>query len=277
MLTQRPIASAPIGTSGNSAFHVDLVSGTFTLSMHGAAKLITNVKDTGVFTLDGRAITFTIALNVDANSGSFALTGQDVELRRGKVMIADSGSFTYTGQAIENQIAMNVDLASGTFTITDQDAAVTAQLNMDADSGTFTYTGQTISRLITEVVDAGSFTLTGQDVGTRIALNETLEAGSFSITGRDITFTVAINMIAESGTFVLTGQDIPKSISEVLESGTFTYTGQDISFKQGVFSGSFELTVGLSSVTVYGELIPSQNPNYTEITNSDDPNWQLVA
>jgi hypothetical protein len=108
-------------------------------------------------------------------------------------------------------------------------------------------------------------------------MNLAADAGSFALTGQDATFVFAVTMSVESGTFVLTGQDIPKSISERLESGTFTYTGQDISFKQGVFSGSFELVVGLSSVTVYGELIPSQNPNYTDITNSDDPNWQLVA
>ena len=109
MLTQRPIASAPIGTSGTSDFHVDLVSGTFTLSMHGAAKLITNVKDTGVFTVGGQTITFTKAMNVDLASGSFTLDGKVVALQGGKSMDAASGSFTYTGQAIGTAIAVSVD------------------------------------------------------------------------------------------------------------------------------------------------------------------------
>jgi len=72
-------------------------------------------------------------------------------------------------------------------------------------------------------------------------------------------------MVAESGTFTLTGQDIAKSISERLDSGTFTYSGQDISFKQGVFSGSFELTVELTGVQVWGQIIPNQDPNWQQL------------
>jgi hypothetical protein len=165
MLTQRPIASAPEGTSGNSAFHVDLTSGTFTLSTQGISKLITNVKDTGVFTVGGQTITFTIAVNVDADSGSFSATGQDVTLRTGKLIAAESGTYTYTGQTIGTAIALSIPLNSGTFQITDQTAAVTAQLNMSLDSGTFTYTGQTIKRQRTEVTESGSFTYSGQDIG----------------------------------------------------------------------------------------------------------------
>ena len=77
----------------------------------------------------------TKAMNVDADSASFSLTGQDVTLRTGKVLELSNGSFTYTGQTVGTQIALSADLASGTFSITDQDASVTAQLNVSLDSG----------------------------------------------------------------------------------------------------------------------------------------------
>ena len=47
MLTQRPIASAPIGTSGTSDFHIDLASGTFSLSLQGAGLLRTDIISEG--------------------------------------------------------------------------------------------------------------------------------------------------------------------------------------------------------------------------------------
>ncbi len=109
-------------------------------------------------------------------------------------------------------------------------------------------------------------------------MNLTADAGSFELTGQDVTLKLVFRIIAESGTFTLTGQPIPKSISERLDSGTFTYSGQDISFKQGVFSGSFELIVGLTGVQVWGQLIPDQNPSWSAISPNQNPNWQqLVA
>ena len=168
MLSNTPIAGAAIASIGTTQHVFNVVSGTFTLSMHGAAKLITNVKETGVFTYTGQPVTITKAMNVDLASGSFATTFNDATLIEGKRFSVDSGSFTYTGQDVSIQFAVSVDIDSGTFTITDRDASVTAQLNMDADSGTFTYTGRPITKLITEVVDAGSMIVTGKRTRIRI-------------------------------------------------------------------------------------------------------------
>ena len=70
--------------------------------------------------------------------------------------------------------------------------------------------------------------------------------------------------------------------------GSFALTGRDVGFGIGLLARGFELELGLGGAVVYGQIIPDQDPDfsdvtpdqsstYTEITNSDGDNWQLVT
>lgn len=205
MLGLSAIASAPLGEHADIRRFLVADSGTFTLSMQGAAKLISDVYPSGAFVLDGRAVTFKVtrAYDISIDAGSFTLSGTDAEtetrtdagnilldrnygipleagtftltystdldFKKGFGIIANSGSFASTGNDVTFTKDMNIYPDSGTFTLSGQDAAVTAQLNMDVDAGTFTLSGQdftfTVQRYF--AANSGTFTLMFQDFKVR--------------------------------------------------------------------------------------------------------------
>ena len=118
MLGLSPLSAAPLASTGFSgeqynfavnagtftttgqaanfqiAVSIDPQAGLFTLSLQGAAKLITESVPNGQFAVTGQPISF--GFGMGAVNGSFTLTGQDITED-----ISDSvaaGSFTLTGQ-----------------------------------------------------------------------------------------------------------------------------------------------------------------------------------
>ena len=118
MLGFSPLSAAPLASTGFSgeqynfsvnagtftttgqaanfqiAVSIDPQTGLFTLSLQGAAKLITESVPDGQFAVTGQPISF--GFGMGAVNGSFTLTGQDITED-----ISDSvaaGSFTLTGQ-----------------------------------------------------------------------------------------------------------------------------------------------------------------------------------
>ena len=160
MLGFSPLSAAPLASTGVSgeqynfsvnagtftttgqaanfqiAVSIDLQAGLFTLSLQGAAKLITESVPDGQFAVTGQPISF--GFRMGAANGSFTLTGQDVSIRIGDQV--ETEEFFVTGQPISFGFGMG------------------------AVNGSFTLTGQDITEDISDSVAAGSFTLTGQDL-----------------------------------------------------------------------------------------------------------------
>ena len=106
-----------------------------------------------------------------ADSGSFALTGQDTALNFNRTLAADSGSFALTGQAaalLQNRV---LAADSGPFALAGQDATLTytptstATYTLAAASGSFAVSGQDVVLAYNRVLSAanGSYLLTGQN------------------------------------------------------------------------------------------------------------------
>ena len=188
-----PIGNGPIGSSGGASYVMEVTNGTFTLSMRGAGKLITDVYPSGQFVVSGGPVGFREDYAYPILSGSFATTGHSADGSLGKGIVLEPigafvstghavtmqknlspdaalGVFTYTGQPQNYRIAVSVVLETQAFNVTFNDAAVTAQFPFPVNTQAFATTGQAVAitaqrKLNTS--DVPQFLLTGQDVKFR--------------------------------------------------------------------------------------------------------------
>lgn len=115
---------------------------------------------------------FSIVAYMVAQQGSYAITGQDVELLYNRVLEAQQGTYTLTGQ--------DVDLVYVIATLT-------------AQSGSYSLDGQDVELLYHRLLEAqqGSYTLTGFDVDlVRGLLRAKLAKISVSRSGTSATVTL---------------------------------------------------------------------------------------
>ena len=140
-----PIGGAPSGASANVNYSLAVTNGTFTLSLQGAGKLITDIYPTGTFVLDGQAASVTAQRPANFDTGAFAYTGQNVLFDQNFGLIIDTiynnSQFTYTGQDVIFEKGFGMVLASQAFTFTGQSINFTKQMNVDLSNATFTLTG----------------------------------------------------------------------------------------------------------------------------------------
>lgn len=191
-----PIGSGPIGSSGGANYALNATSGTFTLSMSGAAKLITDIYPSGTFVLSGQQLLNPVDLNIIADSGTFTLTGNPTTGSLGKGIFLDPVSFATTGHAVGFQKNLSPDAAVGVFTLTGQ--------------------AQTYDIQVSYIIDPTSFTLTGQDAGVNAQFQMVAANGSFTMT------VFAADTTAQR-----------KMQAEVAEA--YNYTGYEVKFR-GFFS-----------------------------------------
>ncbi len=129
---------------------------------------------------------------LDADAGTYLITGSDISLLHNRVLTAESGSYNIIGADIEMSIS--------------------SELAILAEAGHYEITGSDIDLIVNRVLNA--------------------ESGSYNITGGDIDLTVVADKIinAESGNYNITGSDIELKIDRVLnaESGSYSIIGSDV-------------------------------------------------
>jgi len=190
MLGFSPLATTALGSpTANEAHNMPVTSGTFTLSMQGAAKLITDVYPSGTFATNGQAVTFRANRPADFDTGVFTLTGQNITFDQNYGLIIDSvynsATFAYTGQNIVFDTGFGIAANNATFTFTGRDVDFTKQMNISADVGTFTYTGQDALKGVAEAFATGSFTYTGQAATLFVGRFLRPETGEYSYSFQD--------------------------------------------------------------------------------------------
>ncbi len=190
MLGFSPIAKTALGApTANEAYALNATSGTFTLSMQGAAKLITDIYPSGTFATSGQAVTFRANRPADFSTGAFTLTGQNITFDQNYGLIIDSvynsATFAYTGQSVVLDTGFGLAANNGSFTITGRDVDFTKQMNISADVGTFTYTGQDALKGVAEAFAVGTFTYTGQAATLFVGRFLRPETGEYSYSFQD--------------------------------------------------------------------------------------------
>jgi len=185
-----PIGNGPLGSSGGANYSLSVTHGTFTLSMQGAGKLITDIYPSGQFTLSGQPLINPVAYNYAIQSGSFGLTGNNVTIGLGKgVFLEPIGTFTTTGQAVSFQKNLSPDAQVGTFTLTGQDQSYEIHISIIPPAATFTLTGQDVIFNFPIEAEVGTFALTGIAATLRHGrILSVTDAAQYTYQGKDVKF-----------------------------------------------------------------------------------------
>lgn len=159
----------------------------------------------GIFTLSGQAADLVFSGVFEPDVGSFNLSGQDVNMRRGKRLVADVGSYGYNIASTLQRL----EAFAGAFTLT-------------GSAATLTY-NSTSTKLI---ADGRVIALTGYPATLRLSRPLPAAVGVFTLTGGDATFAIGNRAItAEPGLYVLDGR--PTSNALRAEGALYTFVGQD--------------------------------------------------
>jgi len=147
---------------------------------------------------------------IEADGGSFTLTGQAAGLLHGRVLAAAAGAFTLTGYDVTFPRTYVMAAAAGSFTLTGQAVALLWGHRLGADAGAFVLDGQDAGLLHGYVIAAaaGEFAFTGQDVAFSRGYVLAAGAGDFALTGQAVNLLWAHRLNAEAGAFVLTGMPL---------------------------------------------------------------------
>lgn len=170
--------------------------------------------NSGSFALTGSNVELTVSRQIDATSGSFAFSGTNVSLEFGRVIDATSGSFALTGTNAELSVGRQIDATSGSFAITGTDVDLTytpaGAYSLDLNSGSYALTGSTVSLEVGRQLDAtsGTFSITGTDVDLARGYAFDLSSGSYSFTGTNVDLTVTRLLDATSGAFYISGTSV---------------------------------------------------------------------
>ena len=185
-----PIGNGPLGSSGGANYVLSVTHGTFTLSMQGAGKLITDIYPSGQFTLSGQALLNPVSLNIGADSGTFTYTGSAVTVSLGKgIFLEPIGTFATTGNAVSFQANLSPDAAPGVFTLTGQTQSYIVHVSIIPPAATFTLTGNEVIFGFDIDAETGTFTLTGQDAVLRHGRKITIpQAQAYSYQGYEVDF-----------------------------------------------------------------------------------------
>ena len=192
MVAFSPIARGPLAASGGANYALSVTSGTFTLSMQGAGKLITDIYPSGTFAISGSELGLLVGENIFAESGQFTYSFSEFSIALGKGVEALNGSFTFSGKDVGFSVQRLLDADSGSFTLAGQDIPAILDISYIVDATAFSVTMSDIDRIGANydiVADAGSFTATFQDnrVG-RVISTDTLENMAYTLKGHDAVF-----------------------------------------------------------------------------------------
>lgn len=230
MASFTPIAQVTPGAStGNESFVLSTTSGTYALSMHGAAKLITDIYPSGSFLLNGREVGLNTGNTITAESGAYIFTGTtaDTETRtdaanvlldRNYAIVANNATYTLSMQSADLMKGFGIGAETGTYTVTYND--INASVRFAAPSGSFLMFGQPAFKGVGESFEAGSFTVTTQDATLSYGRNIYPVTHGYSLTGHDVTFRGFFNPFVTEETYTeedvavvetWTEQDVPVS------------------------------------------------------------------
>ena len=186
MLGLSAIAALPLGDARGVPYTMTVSHGTYTLSLQGAGKLITDIYPSGQFTLDGRAAGLSAQRPFSVDAGSFASSGHDVQFDYGFGIVVDSASYTLTVQDVTFDTGFGLVGGSGSYTLTGQD--INSNISMNALSGQYSLIGSELFKGVSEVFESGTFTLTLQNSDVTAQFHVSTDAGALTVVGKEADF-----------------------------------------------------------------------------------------
>ncbi len=172
--------------------------------------------DDGTYTLSGQAAGVLRGYSVQADFGVYAVTGTDASLNHtvpgGSTLTADGGSYAIGGQTIELRCGRVLPASGSAYALTGADVGLLATRRVAADAGAFAIVGADATLSYgtptrTLAADAGSYGLSGQDAGLSLWRRMTADAATFEIVGDDAGLTRTCVLATSAGTYGVTGAD----------------------------------------------------------------------
>lgn len=187
----------------------------------------------GSFTVTGADAATLRGRVLSADPGSFALTGSDAGALHGHLLLAESGNFAVTGSDADGSRTIGLSADPGTFSVTGADAGVARTFVLHAEAGSYAVTGLdavTIPPSIMLDAEAGIYGVTGFDAGTTVHRRMNAEPGAFTMTGSDAVHVRGLILGADAGAYAVTGFPaavIRPGIVLEAEPGSYALTGAD--------------------------------------------------
>jgi hypothetical protein len=123
--------------------------------------------------------------SLDADAGSYVVTGTTASLEYGRVASADAGSYAVTGSAAGLEYDRQVEAGAGSYAVTGTTASLEHGRQLVPDAGSYAVTGTTANlehgRQL--VPDAGSYAVTGTNASLEYGRKVNADAGSYAVTG----------------------------------------------------------------------------------------------
>lgn len=234
----------------------------------------------GSFTVTGVAATPNRGVSFDAASGSYSITGAAAGLGRSYTLSADPGSYVVTGVLTGLPKSVVIDAVPGNYAITGFQTQLARSLMFSADPGSYAITGFETQLPVARVLAAlaGSYAITGSDAGMSLARVMAADPGSYTITGfaADLVYTVpgttAYELNAEPGSYTLTGLDagLPRALVLSVDPASYAVTGQatglPIARVMAADPGSYVITGDLAEFV--RDLVLSADPGSYAITGA---------
>lgn len=174
-----------------------------------------------------------VAAVLNAEAGTFSLTGVAATLAVSRELLANSGSYAITGALATLVGARNVNAVAGSYAISGVAASLTQAKNVNAESGSYNVTG----------VDATLVYTSGLQILSA-------DAGTYSLTGSSASFNKGIVVVASPANYTsaeyvdpgyvdpgYVGNDNPPAALLAtrklnLESGSFNVTGSAVTLER---------------------------------------------
>lgn len=140
----------------------------------GGGSTYTLDADAGSYAITGTAAALERGYLIDADAGSYAITGQDAALQQGYQVVADAGAYAISGSDADFIYNRAIDADAGSYLINGADASLEytpsgSTYNLDAEGGAYLITGSDAAldyvQLIHRILDAdvGSYLISGSD------------------------------------------------------------------------------------------------------------------
>ena len=135
------------------------------------------------------------AHTLNADPGTYTLTGSAATLAPARRLTADPGTYTATGSAAALSRTRALMAEPGTYALTGASAALLAARLLSADPATYALTGSaaSLARGAKVAADPGAYALTGGDATLEAARLLSADPGSYAVSGAAATLTKTSN------------------------------------------------------------------------------------
>lgn len=190
-----------------------------------------------------------VAFDVNANSGSYSVSGTAAALLRDLYTSGDAGAYNISGSSAALYTLVTIAADVGTYEVlgTDLNFALSNRMNLETDSYLISGDDATFVRTNSIAGEAGNYAISGQNATVKTSYRFVSDAGAYAIVGSDANLRAIGRLAAETASYDIVGQDATFLGSNriISDAGSYEITGNDISFLQeriwSVEAGSYEI------------------------------------